>query len=147
MAQFLSDFNYKHDLPKGWAWSTIGKISLKIHYGYTAKADKKSTGIKMLRITDIQQNSVDWDNVPSCKIDEDNVSRYLLKEGDIVFARTGATVGKSYLIDENVPNAVFASYLIRIILSKQIEKKFVYYFFQSPFYWNQIHSEKSGTGQ
>lgn len=65
----------------------------------------------------------------------------------MVFARTGATVGKSFLIKGKIPEAVFASYLIRVILSSQIRREYVYYFFQSPKYWLQIYEEQIGIGQ
>jgi type I restriction enzyme S subunit len=41
---------------------------------------------------------------------------------DLVFARTGATVGKSFIINEKIPEAIFASYLIRIILNCSVDK-------------------------
>ena len=135
------------DLPDGWTWGTAGKIAQKIHYGYTESATNDPIGPKFLRITDIQNNSVNWDAVPYCRIDEGKQQQYLLKENDLVFARTGATVGKSFLIQEGIPDAVFASYLIRIVLKKEINAKFVYTFFQSQFYWLQIHQGKVGSVQ
>ena len=53
----------KYNLPKGWVWTKIEHISLRIHYGYTASATQNDTGIKLLRITDIQDNKVNWENV------------------------------------------------------------------------------------
>ncbi|MDB9317832.1 MULTISPECIES: restriction endonuclease subunit S [Cyanophyceae] len=138
---------YLYELSKGWVWVTVGEISNTIHYGYSASASQEVTGVKLLRITDIQNNSVNWDAVPYCTIDEIKKSQYLLKEGDLVFARTGATVGKSYLIRSYIPQAVFASYLIRIILFNDISKKFIYNFFQSNNYWLQINEGKLGIGQ
>ena len=135
------------DLPDGWNWVTVDKIAQRIHYGYTESATEDATGPKFLRITDIQNNSVNWDSVPYCRIDEVKQERYLLKENDLVFARTGATVGKSFLIQGSIPDAVFASYLIRIVLEEQIYAKFVYTFFQSQSYWVQIHQGKLGSGQ
>ena len=135
------------DLPGGWVWGTVGKIAQKIHYGYTESATNDPIGPKFLRITDIQNNSVNWDSVPYCQIDEVKQQQYLLKENDLVFARTGATVGKSFLIQGSIPDAVFASYLIRIVLKKEINAKFVYIFFQSQSYWLQIHQGKVGSGQ
>ena len=131
------------DLPDGWNWVTVDKIAQRIHYGYTESATEDATGPKFLRITDIQNNSVNWDSVPYCRIDEVKQERYLLKENDLVFARTGATVGKSFLIQGSIPDAVFASYLIRIVLEEQIYAKFVYTFFQSQSYWVQIHQGKT----
>lgn len=135
------------ELPEGWEWARVGNISEKIHYGYTASADSTPVGPKMLRITDIQNDSVNWDTVPYCRINPDDKPSYLLEEGDLVFARTGATVGKSYLIRGQIPEAVFASYLIRIILPKHIIKGYVSNFFQSYSYWLQIRQGQLGIGQ
>jgi type I restriction enzyme S subunit len=143
----IVDNNDWYSLPSDWIWTNIGTISNMIHYGYTASASQINTGVKLLRITDIQNNSVNWNTVPYCEIDNEVMKKYLLKEGDIVFARTGATVGKSFLITKIVTNVVFASYLIRILLNEKIRKKYVYYFFQSLQYWIQIHKSKLGIGQ
>ena len=136
-----------HQLPESWEWVRIGDISINIHYGYTALSDKKRVGPKMLRITDIQNNSVNWEKVPYCRIDESDKGRYLLKEGDLVFARTGATVGKSFLIKGQIPESVFASYLIRIILPSNFNNLYLYQFFQSALYWKQITEGQVGIGQ
>lgn len=135
------------ELPRGWIWTAVGEISKDIHYGYTESSSEKQIGPKFLRITDIQNNSVNWESVPYCKIEEFEKEKYLLKEGDLVFARTGATVGKSFLIRGNIPETVFASYLIRIILDKNIDRFFISNFFQSIYYWSQIHKGKIGIGQ
>ena len=104
------------ELPKGWVETNIDSIAKIIHYGYTASiSTKKDTGTKYLRITDIQNDHVDWNDVPFCKIPKEKKPNFLLNEDDIVFARTGGTVGKSYLIKNDVPSAVFASYLISVI--------------------------------
>lgn len=134
-------------LPEEWCWVNVGVLSKLIHYGYTASSTNEPVGPKMLRITDIQNNSVNWDAVPYCKIEPEEKQKYLLKEGDLVFARTGATVGKSFLIRRNIPETVFASYLIRLILSDYVEKAFVYNFFQSNEYWLQIRKGQIGIGQ
>ncbi len=139
--------NELKQLPPGWKEITVKDISLKISYGYTASSTRNDTGIKFLRITDIQDYKVDWDAVPFCEIDEDDVAKFLLKKGDIVFARTGATVGKSFLISGAIPKSVFASYLIRIELSQYVDPKYLFYFFQSAEYWSQIGIKSMGIGQ
>ena len=101
----------------------------------------------MLRITDIQNNCVNWDSVPYVKIDEDKAEDYLLYDGDILFARTGATVGKSFLIVDLNEKSVFASYLIRIKPNKNINTKYIKFFLESNFYWEQISKNSVGTGQ
>jgi type I restriction enzyme S subunit len=135
------------ELPESWTWTRVGEISDLIHYGYTASSTTEPIGPKMLRITDIQANTVNWDDVPYCKIDDNTKQKYILRDGDLVFARTGATVGKSFLIKGNIPEAVFGSYLIRIILSKNVKKEFVYDFFHSPSYWLEIRKQQLGIGQ
>ena len=133
-------------IPYNWIHTTIGEISSKIHYGYTTKSTKEKIGLKYLRITDIQNNSIKWEDVPSCQTLPKNLSEFLLRSNDLVFARTGATVGKSFLM-KNPPESVFASYLIRIILSEKIYANYVNYFFKSSLYWNQIRSGSVGMAQ
>ncbi len=130
-----------------WDKYTIKDISTNIQYGYTESASSNKIGPKFLRITDIQNNSVNWDTVPYCKISNDNKSKYLLKNGDFVFARTGATVGKSYMIQNLNEEAVYASYLIRIGFMDNIETKFIKYYFQTNEYWAQIADNQVGIGQ
>lgn len=134
------------DLPKGWTETTIREISENINYGFTAKASQINNGVKYLRITDIQDNKVDWETVPFCEISENNSLKYLLEKGDVVFARTGATTGKSFLI-ESCPKAVFASYLIKLRATGAVLPKFVAQFFQSHLYWQQITENISGSAQ
>jgi len=103
------------EVPKEWVWVRLGTIALNIHYGYTASANHQKRDVLLLRITDIQENTVNWLSVPGCNIDEDQVERYRLNDGDIVVARTGGTVGKTYRVTGRMGLvAVFASYLIRV---------------------------------
>ena len=75
-----------------------------------------------------------------------DIPKYRLSSGDLVFARTGATTGKSFLIGE-CPEAVFASYLIRVRVSADVDSRYLSAFFQSPDYWRQIEGGKRGIGQ
>jgi len=131
----------------GWEIKPLGEVS-KINYGYTEKASFDEVGPKFLRITDIQENGVDWETVPYCKCSDKDLPKYKLETGDIVFARTGATTGKSYLID-NPPNSVFASYLIRLRMNSINEfiPEFISYFFQTKTYWDKINAGISGSAQ
>jgi type I restriction enzyme S subunit len=135
------------ELPKGWDWVRLGNISLKIHYGYTASADFSLGNCKLLRITDIQDNKVDWDKVPGCEIKDDDIEKFLLGDGDILIARTGGTIGKSFLIINPSVKAVFASYLIRDIPSSNVQSAYVKLFLESPLYWKQLIEQSKGTGQ
>ncbi len=134
-------------LPKAWTTSTVGYLADSIQYGHTAKSSKTEVGPRFLRITDIQDNNVDWSSVPFCPIPKNQIPKYRLDKGDLLFARTGATVGKSFLIQSEIPESVFASYLIRVRVTKAIESRYLYYFFQSSDYWQQISDSSSGIGQ
>jgi len=130
----------------GWVEKRLGHLS-RINYGYTESASVEKIGPHFLRITDIQDNEVNWDAVPYCLIAASDFQKYKLADGDIVFARTGATTGKSYLV-HNPPESVFASYLIRVQLKdEELTPQFVNLFFQTPHYWEIIRSGLSGSAQ
>ena len=130
----------------GWETKNLGTIST-INYGYTESACSDPVGPHFLRITDIQNDQVDWSIVPFCKIDTTFQSKFLLTTGDIVFARTGATTGKSYLVTDP-PDSVFASYLIRLRLSdKSLLPEFIAMFFQTSGYWKSIQDGVAGSAQ
>ena len=133
-------------LPDGWAWTSLGNITDSIQYGHTESAIMEPVGPKFLRITDIQDGQVNWSSVPYCICSDAEYQKYQLTPGDIVFARTGATTGKSYLI-QNCPDAVFASYLIRLRVADAIYSKYLSTFFESSFYWSQITQVKKGSAQ
>lgn len=127
-------------------WTTVGEISQSILYGVSESA-KSHGAYKLLRITDIQNNFVNWKTVPFTDYNESKAESYLLKDGDILFARTGATVGKSYLVTNLQENAIYASYLIRVQTYNQVLPDFVKYFFESGYYWSQILCNSVGIGQ
>ena len=85
--------------------------------------------------------------MPYCIADARNIAANCLTAGDIVFARTGATTGKSYRIESCPDNSVFASYLIRVRPSRKIESRYLAHFFQTEDYWNQIRSAARGAAQ
>ena len=127
---------------------TLDEISEKIDYGLTTSATSSDTGVKFLRITDIQENGVDWQSVPFCECSEKDLKQYALARGDIVFARTGATTGKSFLVKDTPEKTVFASYLIRVRANqKLVDPDFLSCFFQTPQYWQQISDSAVGAAQ
>ena len=126
---------------------SLRKIAEKVDYGFTASATDVGDGPKFLRITDIQDDRVEWSTVPRCESDDRIRDKYALAEGDIVFARTGATTGKSYLIKDCPDRAVFASYLIRVRPSENVDSNYLARFFQTPSYWRQVRLNTSGTAQ
>ncbi len=143
----IADDEMPYELPNGWVWCRLGSVCNNIHYGYTASAELSYDEPKMLRITDIQNNAVNWQTVPHCKISDDELVKYRLQNRDILVARTGGTVGKSFLMT-NVPvQSVFASYLIRLIPSNEIDERYLKIVLESPLYWKQLIEKSMGTGQ
>ena len=134
------------DIPDNWAWVRWGNLSFSIQYGYNAPA-KESGRIKMVRISDIHNNEVDWEHVPFCDINETDIKTYLLKENDILFARTGGTVGKSYLVTCVPEEAIYAGYLIRTQYSAQLSAQYLKFFMESSLYWMQLKDGTIATAQ
>ena len=128
---------------EGWIVKYVSELCEKPQYGYTASATTEQIGPHLLRITDIQDGSVNWEMVPYCDCPEPK--KYLLQKDDILFARTGPT-GRSFLV-ENCPEAVFASYLIRLRVRKWVTPEYLYAFFQSPDYWAQVSASTSVSAQ
>jgi type I restriction enzyme S subunit len=144
----LSKIDQPYSLPSKWEWVRLGTISADIQYGYTASADSTKMVPKFVRITDIQNSQVDWDSVPGCEIDTDKLLTYRLEENDFLVARTGGTIGKSFLVSSVEHESVFASYLIRIrTFPKFIFPQFLKCYFDSPLYWQQLYAASMGTGQ
>jgi type I restriction enzyme, S subunit len=129
--------NHLPCLPEGWVWTTLGKVCLPPQYGWTTSASSNGE-VRLLRTTDITSGHISWDTVPFCTEAPENISKYLLQDGDIVISRAGS-VGFSHLV-KNPERAVFASYLIRF--RPVIDEKYVAYFLKSPLYWQAI-SERS----
>lgn len=134
------------EIPQGWEWERWGNLSQSIQYGYNAPALEKGT-IKMVRISDIQNNKVLWEKVPYCIIEEKDIETYLLEVNDILFARTGGTVGKSFLVEEVPEPAIYAGYLIRTRYSQELCPQYLKSFMESQLYWEQLKSGTIATAQ
>lgn len=134
-------------VPGTWEWVKLGEITNQIQYGLTASASKNGTH-KFLRITDITNKGVNWDEVPFCSPSKEEAKKLELQNGDILFARTGGTVGKSFLIRSSVKNTVFASYLIKVRPNNKIVlPDFLNIYFSSPSYWNFVTGNQRGAAQ
>ena len=134
------------EIPLGWEWERWGNIALSIQYGYNAPALERGD-IKMVRISDIHDNVVQWENVPFCNIEACDIDTYLLKENDILFARTGGTVGKSFLVQSVPEPAIYAGYLIRTRYSQELCPQYLKVFMESQLYWEQLKSGTIATAQ
>ena len=124
-------------LPKGWREVKLGDLCSDIAYGYTATASNEPIGPKFLRITDIVSDSINWESVPYCEIEDSKKHRYTLETGDIVIARTGATTGYNQVVRSN-EHSVFASYLIRYKLRQDIAYPFFIGCVLKSTYWKRF---------
>ena len=132
---------------KGGAVTTLADVCESVRYGYTASASLDACGPRFLRITDIVPDSVGWESVPYCEIDDSDKKRFALDIGDIVVARTGATVGYAKLIREPV-DAVFASYLVRFRVDPtKADPGFVGRLVESQVYKSFVQSRIGGAAQ
>ncbi len=134
-------------IPGTWAWSQLGEISLRLHYGYTAAATDAEKEVRLLRITDIQEDRVDWTRVPGCEIDAGTFRKYALEPGDLLIARTGGTIGKTFLVSHVPVKSVFASYLIRVQPARSLFANYIKLFCGSDVYWSQLRDGSRGGGQ
>lgn len=122
----------------------LREVADSIDYGWTARAVHDADGPLFLRITDIQGGRVDWNSVP--RAGNSIPATKMLRHGDIVVARSGATSGKSFLL-ASPPEAGFASYLLRVRLNDQARPEFVAAWMNSPDYWSQVSQAARGGAQ
>ncbi len=143
----ITEVEKPFDLPQNWVWVRLGDISSTVQYGYTDSANHESREVLFLRITDIQDDAVNWETVPGCSISLSDSDSYSLENNDLVIARTGGTIGKSYLVTGLDQKAVFASYLIRIGNLSSTSAWYKKVFLGSILYWRQLIASSMGTGQ
>ena len=100
-----------------------------------------------IRITDISENGTFLPN-PKVSVDNDNVDNFYLSMGDLVFARTGASVGKCYEYREKDGKLVFAGFLIKITPNpKKLSSDFLFQYTFSKQYWEWVNLTSTRSGQ
>ena len=134
------------EIPESWEWERWGNLSYSIQYGYNAPAEETGD-IRMVRISDIQHGDVLWATVPFCHINESEIDTYLLQKDDILFARTGGTVGKSFLVKDVPYPSIYAGYLIRTRYSNMLSAQYMKYFMECELYWEQLRNGTIATAQ
>jgi len=126
---------------------SLAEVCESVRYGYTASASDEPIGPKFLRITDIVPAAIDWSSVPYCPIEDEDRKRFGLKVGDIVVARTGATVGYAKQVRDEV-DAVFASYLVRFRVDpEKAHPEFIGCLVESETYKKFVQSQIGGAAQ
>lgn len=117
-------------------------------YGINAAAVPLSLGVPTyIRITDIDESGR-FSPDPKVGVDHPKSSDYRMKSGELVFARTGASVGKSYLYDPRDGELVYAGFLISIAPDPEVlNPKYLSLFAQSKDYWDWIARTSVRSGQ
>jgi type I restriction enzyme M protein len=139
--------NYKPTFKVDPEWEIIELDKIcKLEYGYSEPA-KNNGEYRYIRITDISEDGLlKYDEIKYVNLNEKS-KKYILKNGDVLVARTGATYGKTLYFDEEI-KAIFAGYLIRLNFRKeQINSKFYWIFSQSLNYGKQKNELVQGGGQ
>ena len=106
----------------------MGDVASTFEYGLNAAAKEYDGENKYIRITDIDDDTHEFlkENITSPDIDLNNAENYKLAEGDILFARTGASVGKSYIYRDSDGLVYYAGFLIRAKIKEEYEAEFVF---------------------
>ncbi|MGN0740509.1 MAG: restriction endonuclease subunit S [Treponema sp.] len=132
-----------------WEEKKLGEIAELFDYGLNASATTFDGINKYLRITDIDDESryFKTDDLSSPNCDLSNSESYLLNEGDIVFARTGASVGKTYIYNKKDGVVYFAGFLIRTRVKSEYDTRFIYQNTFSMKYNKYIQNTSQRSGQ
>ena len=142
MEQFGDPTNNVHKHPI----TTLKEVAIgPLSYGSVSSAVEYDGETRYVRITDITDDGALGNDIKSAKKTED---KYLLHEGDILFARTGATVGKTCRYREKYGRAIYAGFLIRLVPNtKLIDPDYLYHFTRSDYYWDFVKSAQRVVAQ
>nr|WP_313770035.1 restriction endonuclease subunit S [Enterococcus faecalis] len=131
-----------------WELCKLGDVADHFEYGLNASAIEYDGKNKYLRITDIDDSSRKFiqNKLTSPNINVEEASNYILTVGDILFARTGASVGKTYRYDIKDGKVYFAGFLIRARIKDSFDSEFVYWTTLTDRYntFIKIMSQRSG---
>ena len=132
-SQFIEMFGDPRNNTYKWPLETLNGISIsKLSYGSGAAAEPYDGTVRYIRITDINESGELNDDVKSPDTYEE---KYELHEGDILFARSGATVGKTYCHRGGLGSCVYAGYLIRLVPDRtKVLPAYVFYYTKSDYY-------------
>jgi type I restriction enzyme S subunit len=128
--------------------TTLGEISGGGSYGLGASSNTDSTGPKFLRTTDIVSGTIDWSHVPYCSADSVTIAKYKLFHEDIVISRTGANAGLNCLVLAPPKNAIFAGYLVRFQINRELaDARYVSYVLRSSLWKDYVEVTRTGSAQ
>ncbi|WP_081965464.1 restriction endonuclease subunit S, partial [Bifidobacterium cuniculi] len=131
-----------------WEQRKLGDLALSLEYGVNAASRDFDGKHAYLRITDIDDDTHQFiaENATTPDTDFNTLSHYRLQNGDLLFARTGASVGKTYLYRPSDGEMYFAGFLIRARLHPSVDSTFVFQSTLNQQYkkYVEITSQRSG---
>lgn len=132
--------------PSKYQFSKFSSVVIgKPLYGANEKAVKIKSDVRYIRITDINEDGTLNNDIVSAKTVEE---KYLLKENDFLIARSGNTVGKTFLYKEVLGKCIFAGYLVRYKLNrKKIIPEYLLYYTKSSLFKSWIQNNQRIFGQ
>ena len=136
-------------IPEDWQLEKLGNCLLaNPDYGINAAAAAYSENLPVyIRITDITEDGK-FSPDKLCSVDNLNSNNYFLEDGNIVFARTGASTGKTYLYNQKDGRLVFAGFLIRAKVNKnKLNPTFLKSYTETSNYWNWVKIMSMRSGQ
>ena len=145
-SQFMEQFGDPSNNVYGYPVTTLKEVAVgPLSYGSVSSATEFDGITRYVRITDIMDDGNLGRDIKSATKTE---AKYLLHEGDILFARTGATVGKTCRYRENYGRAIYAGFLIRLIPDTTlIDPDYLYHFTKSDYYWDFVRSAQRVVAQ
>lgn len=145
-SRFLDMFGDPISNPKKWVMKKLKECArTNLSYGSGAKAVNYNGTVRYIRITDIDNQGLLNKEKKSPSIFEE---KYLLHQGDLLFARTGATVGKTFLYDKKYGMSVYAGYLIRFVPKIDLcHPLFVFYFTHTDYYKQFVLDKQKAVAQ
>ncbi|WP_163309545.1 restriction endonuclease subunit S [Dysgonomonas sp. 521] len=129
-----------------WETVTLGECSESLDYGMNTSATEYDGHNKYIRITDIDEASSKYLSDNPVSPDGELLDKYLVEDNDILFARTGASTGKTYIYDKIDGKLYFAGFLIRAKIKQEYNALFIFSQTQSTTYdkWVKLMSMRSG---
>jgi type I restriction enzyme, S subunit len=135
--------------PEGWCWATVEQVNYFVRYGSSAKTSNDSNGVPVLRMGNIQDGVLDFNNLKYLPVDHSEFPELFLEKGDLLFNRTNSAelVGKSAIYRGEFPQCSYASYLICVRLVVDHLADFLCHYINSHYgrVWiNSVYTQQAG---
>ncbi|NUF31731.1 restriction endonuclease subunit S [Acinetobacter oleivorans] len=136
-------------LPEGWVWATIDQLTIEQRYGTSAKTNDDQNGIPVLRMGNIQNGAIDFNNLKYLPKNHGEFPSLLLEKGDLLFNRTNSRelVGKTAIYNGEYIPCSYASYLIKVKFHSDFNSNLAAYYINSVFgkgWINEVAVQQTG---